>query len=276
MRVLYLVPAFVATILASAPAVVDEESLDHLAENEVHVFKRDLGSVTARDIELAKRDGVSLLEMYRHSVVKRDDGDHVTIWVHNSFEEGETVEELPAGLDSGAVEVAGDDASDTKLAKRQKTAIKNEWEGVLRGHECWWDKTIYHDDTGPTAPYTGGLNAVVSWGRNRKGGWWVRSTRDRDLIVAGSNSGANMRFHARSESNLASNIAAHIGAQDVGTIVERARNRYQRNTGGGMRVRANGWAFCALEGTGCYKTYCAPTFGQQWIQWWISRYNSNI
>jgi hypothetical protein len=117
-------------------------------------------------------------------VVKRDDGDHVTIWVHNSFEEGEPVEELPAGLDSSADELADDDAPDTKLAKRQKTAIKNEWDGVLRGHECWWDKTIYHDDTGPTAPYTGGLNAVVSWGRNRKGGWWVRSTRGRDLIVA--------------------------------------------------------------------------------------------
>lgn len=209
-------------------------------------------------------------------MVKRNNGDHVTIWVHNSFEEGGPEEEMSASLDSSADELSDKEAPDTSLVKRQKTAVKGSWSGPLRGHECWWDKTTYHDDTGPTAPYTGGLNAVVSWGRNRKGGWWVKSTTDRDLIVAGSNSGANMRFHARSEHNLASNVAAHIGAQDVGTIVERARNRYQRNVGGGMRVRANGWAYCAIEGWSCYKTFCGPNAGQQWIQWWISRYNSNI
>jgi hypothetical protein len=46
-----------ASTLASALPDTDESFLDHLDDGTVHVFKRDV-TISSRDIELAKRDGV--------------------------------------------------------------------------------------------------------------------------------------------------------------------------------------------------------------------------
>lgn len=60
MRFLTLLPAFLAPIMVSASPDI-ENNLDYLAEDEIHVYKRD-SVITARDIELAERDGVDLNE----------------------------------------------------------------------------------------------------------------------------------------------------------------------------------------------------------------------
>lgn len=54
-----LIPALLASILVAATPITDEGFLDHLAEGEMHVFKRD-STLTSRDVELAQRDGVDL------------------------------------------------------------------------------------------------------------------------------------------------------------------------------------------------------------------------
>lgn len=59
MRFTSLLPAFLASTLASASPDLEERFLEHLADGDVHVFKRD-AIITPRDIELAERDNIDL------------------------------------------------------------------------------------------------------------------------------------------------------------------------------------------------------------------------
>lgn len=58
MRLLSLIYAFLASSLVAASPEI-ETILESLAEDEIHIFKRD-SAVTARDIELAERHNIDL------------------------------------------------------------------------------------------------------------------------------------------------------------------------------------------------------------------------
>lgn len=114
-------------------------------------------------------------------MVKRDDGDHVIIWVDNNFNET-----LP------------DETEDEQgISKRQSVRLGKDSRffggaGAIsdwcRGH----DRT---DWTSSSAPYSGGVQAMYRWARAHRGGNWpVPSGSWRNLVVAGSNSGANALY----------------------------------------------------------------------------------
>lgn len=199
-------------------------------------------------------------------MIKRDDGDHVTIWLHNSYvEHGH--EESEADTDGSSVE----------LTKRQSYRITStgSWDGNRRNRECLLDRTTYTGDTGPNAPYTGGANAIIGWSNNCSGGWRVSTTSRRDLIVAGSNSGFNMRFTVAGTRSIDLSVTANIGCRDVGIITRNARDRFQRQRNG-WRVRARGQAQCEVVGTACFRGNCQPAFGSQYIDWWIDTYSGRV
>lgn len=192
-------------------------------------------------------------------MIKRDDGDHVTIWVANSYTEHEEEDA---------------DNSGVQLTKRQGYRIgQNQWNSNRRNSECF--STSYIGDTGPHAPFTGGAIAIANWGNsNCKGSWFLIRSRN-DLIVAGSNSGFNMRFTAELTSELGHGVVGYIGCRDVGTITRTARDRYEQNHGG-WRVRARGSTLCNVVGTACYKSQCQPSFGERKVNWWIDNYSGRI
>lgn len=195
-------------------------------------------------------------------MIKRDDGDHITIWVDNSFIEHDDEEDSET------------DDSSVDLTKRQSYRIgTNQWNSNRRNKECF--NTKYVGDTGPHAPFTGGANAIINWGNsNCKGSWFLIQQRN-NLIVAGSNSGFNLRFTAELTSSLGHGVVGYIGCRDVGSITHTARDRYQQNHGG-WRVRARGQTQCNVVGTACYKTQCQPSFGSRIVNWWIDNYDGRI
>ncbi|KAF5984973.1 hypothetical protein FCOIX_2316 [Fusarium coicis] len=264
MRFSCLLPALMASAEASALPDTDESFLDHLDDGTVHVFKRD-ATISSRDIELAKRDGVDPNQMYCHSMIKRDDGDHVTIWVDNSYDESE-----PSEPDI--------DDSDAWLAKRQKhRVVNNSWKTVGKSKWCRLSRATYVGNTGPGAPTTGGPNAVINWSKSCKGNWRVDNRSQRDLVVAGSNGGANMRFKFAGKRDIALNVDGRIGCKDVGILTETSRDRFQKQFSGKWRVSARGDVNCEAGSSACgSKGVCFPTAGSQTIYWWLDNYGGSV
>ncbi len=213
MRFTSLYPACVLLALASASPNDEDILLNDLVEDEIHVFKRD-ALITPRDVELAQRDGIDLDEskftfillvlirsnikptVYRHSVIKRDDGDHVTIWVAKSYNESSQEQDDP-----------DKDVLDPKLAARSKLKIGSAdvWSSTPVTSQCDMSRTSYIGYTGPNAPFTGGVDAIVRWGNNCGGWWWLGGHNVvQNLIVAGSASGFNVRFTVQGIRNIPS------------------------------------------------------------------------
>lgn len=201
--------------------------------------------------------------MYRHSIIKRDDGDHVTIWVANDYIEGEAVPES------------------AKAEKRQSLRVGSQGSWYPNSSDrsfCKWE--TYVGDTGPNAPFTGGANAIVNWANGRNGYWTFIHPEGpkphRNLVVAGSDRGFNMRFTVQQRASVKRGDIAFIGVGDVGHVTRTARNRFQRNLGG-MRVRARGeYGFCRLEGNGCLKNICVPLPGGLAVNWWIDNWDRPV
>ncbi|KAH6686917.1 hypothetical protein F5X68DRAFT_232241 [Plectosphaerella plurivora] len=80
-----MIPKFVLPALLAICSIVSALPATPTA-NTVELFKRD-DPVTERDFELADLHGVNLAESYKHAVIRRDNGDDLTIWVHLSFVE---------------------------------------------------------------------------------------------------------------------------------------------------------------------------------------------
>lgn len=83
--------------------------------------------------------------MFKHSVIKRDGEEDVTIWINHSFEEVPSVAESPH--------------------KRAVEVIDDRWLRLGLGHQerCNWH--TFRGNTGPTAPCTGGIKQIRDWVR---------------------------------------------------------------------------------------------------------------
>lgn len=176
--------------------------------------------------------------VWKHSVIKRSDGDDYTIWVHNSFKE-----------DTG-VNATDDSGIQKRLLKTVNKFIL--WRHPIgTGRSC--DFYTYNDDTGPNAPFTGGIQTMRDWaGRtwghweinypSRANGFWI------SLLIAGSNSGFNAVFQASPaqarRAHLDEKVGASIGSQEISLLARETNNRYARKIGNSWRARAWGHMWC--------------------------------
>ncbi|KAJ3535790.1 hypothetical protein NM208_g6988 [Fusarium decemcellulare] len=219
-----LLPSLLAALVAALPAP------DLSAEGEMELFKRD-GVLNARDLELAEIHGVNLTRMYKHAVIKRDDGDHFTVWVDKGFAPTEGPEEAPG------------------KAKRQTARLASG--ARFTGSTLLRDYCRNHDRkdlTSERSPTTGGVEAIYRWARDHDGyfhygpdtglGW-------RDLVVGGSNGGSNARYRAQFiESSV---TLLRIGSYDVRNDADWTRKR-ARVYNGKWRAASYGWETCDYAG----------------------------
>ncbi|KAL2204870.1 hypothetical protein CC79DRAFT_1370687 [Sarocladium strictum] len=236
--------------------------MNNLADGETHVFKRD-AEVPPHVIELAERDNIDLSQMYRHSMIKRDDGEHVTVWVHNSYDEEDDTD------------VADD--LEVHLAKRQSVRPNSSFDNRAGRNSCQMNNAAYTGDTGPGAPFTGGAAAIVNWSSGCRGRWFISgSAVNQDLLVAGSNSGGNMRFTIRVDENINAATWREFGCGDVGNLVRTSRERFQRVYNGRERVRARGTVPCNTVRTMCYKNLCQPVVGNVRVIWAMDNTSARV
>lgn len=171
--------------------------------------------------------------MFKHSLVRRTDGDDITVWVHNSYEEEaeEEEEEAPA------------------VKARQLPLSADMLNSNIHPDMC--SGSTFEDRTGNNSPFTGGVSTMRNWALSRRGGFGVLG-RDRyqfyqwytTLVTAGSNSGANAHFNV---------IPRHdhlyrpmrVGTYDIGDISRDSLTRFQRQTSNGWRMEARGRMPCA-------------------------------
>lgn len=165
--------------------------------------------------------------MYKHSLLKRDDGDHVTVWVDRRF-----------------IEHEDDEEDDESLAKRQTDIRLANGSGFK--NDIFSDRCHHHkrqDHTGPNGPTTGGVQAIYQWARAHSGGTFpvTTSTTWKNLIVAGSNGGTNALYRARTTGGSQGTL---IGTADVRNDADWTQNK-ARNFGGKWRASSKGGETCA-------------------------------
>jgi hypothetical protein len=172
------------------------------------------------------------LIVYKHSLIRREDGDHIIIWVDNRFvTEGE--------LDA----VHGAEKNEENLVERQSTRIGKEAE-----FEKWWisDWCRDHkrqDHTGPNGPYSGGVQAMYRWARAHGGGFFNVVGQDwQNLVIAGSNSGANALYRARSVRS----TTGRLGTMDLRNDADWTQNR-ARKFGSSWRASSKGGETCDIN-----------------------------
>ena len=239
---------------AMAAATVNANAIPAPVEpgmGEIVRFKRD-AILDTRDLEIAERHQVNLTEskrrdlafllfglaftyptqivVYKHSVIKRDDGDDVIVWVDNHFVDTEGPEEDPS------------------LDKRQiKVQLKGGLYWVQGGSSDRCRDPDRKDATGPRGATTGGIDAMCRWAEthsgyfrygNNFGGWGWRT-----IMIAGSNGGANARYRAQFITGQDSNQAMHIGTRDLYDDADWTRDRKQ-NYDGKWRAASYGWESC--------------------------------
>ncbi|TLS22384.1 uncharacterized protein PpBr36_10083 [Pyricularia pennisetigena] len=125
--------------------------------------------------------------------------------------------------------------------------------------------------TTATAAYTGGCQAIHNWAAKRLGKWAIgaKVQGDINLIVAGSNSGANCRFVIRNNNE----HTTFVGTADVRDLVRDSRLRFQvtysNKTGVGERMGAEGHMKCD-------KQYKNGTKFEQKVDWAILKYDGTV
>ena len=151
---------------------------------------------------------------------KRDDGDHIVVWVARSFTEDEP-----------------------SLAKRQ---------GARPGRESGFTNSPISDycrshkrqnHAGPNGPYSGGVQAMYRWARGHRGGRWDIDRNWENLVIAGSNKGANAVYKAR----VVDDTVASIGTMDVRNDADWTQNRAREFSGRGWRASSKGGETCGLN-----------------------------
>jgi hypothetical protein len=195
--------------------------------------------------------------VYRHSVFKRSDGDDVTIWVHNSFSERDPGRE---GETSAATEGS--------LQARGHRTVRPFINGFGDGNEC--GGSTFYSETKSNSPGTGGANDIMRWSQTVSGIFTLASDCCSDpervnLIIAGSNTGNNMRFSAGKDRRDRGKVA-YVGSKDIGDITRDAKDRFQRQLNGGWRLAARG-------GMRCNVGFLSP---QPWVNWVIDRTEERI
>ncbi|RFN49092.1 hypothetical protein FIE12Z_6733 [Fusarium flagelliforme] len=170
-----------------------------LPDEDLVLFKRD-DVLKARDLELANIHGVNLTEMYKHSMFKRDDGDHIIVWVARSFIETEDEPGLTKRQDA--------------RPGRESGFTNSPISDYCRDHKR-------QNHAGPNGPYSGGVQAMYRWARGHRGGRWDIDRNWENLVIAGSNNGANAVYKAR----VIDDTVASIGTMDVRNDADWTQNR---------------------------------------------------
>ena len=168
--------------------------------------------------------------MFKHSLVRRTDGDDVTIWVDNSYEEEEE--------------------EDAHVVKARQLPLEADMlnPGL---HPDMCSGTTFQDLTGSSSPFTGGVSTMRNWALSRRGAFAVMG-RDRwqfyqwysTLVTAGSNSGANAHFSIIPRIDHLSR-SMRVGTWDIGDISRDSLTRYQRKVGSSWRMESRGRMPCA-------------------------------
>ncbi|KAH7362249.1 hypothetical protein B0T11DRAFT_297706 [Plectosphaerella cucumerina] len=211
--------------------------------DNVELFKRD-DVLTDRDLELASLHGVDSMPSvtkrspaaFKHAVIRRDNGDDITIWVHRSF-----VEERDPSL-SGP------------LTERQVRP----WDKFRPSTYPWSPRlscTYYThvDKTNSTSPLADSAAYLATWAKNTNGmfaavsyttpqGVIVWDTWS-DFVVAGTNSGGNAVFSVGFPGSTRGQTAAVLTA-NIFDLVDHSHTHFKRKYGSTWRVEAEGKATC--------------------------------
>ncbi|KAI3576164.1 hypothetical protein IWW34DRAFT_880080 [Fusarium oxysporum f. sp. albedinis] len=226
-----------ATLINGSPILGHHEQRNaSIAHGNIvsHVLvKRDV-PLTARDIEEADQHGVDLNKMYKHSILKHSDGSDYSIWVHSSFN--------PNFL---ADEESGNDVPD--LGKRWDgfTGAYNRMPKQFKLDEdsntCSWSDWVKRTDK--HSAFAGGADAIIQWTRKNRGGWKLGpddAYYSSDILVGGSNTGANMRFSVRKSQGR----TVILGTKDVGGVTRDAFHKFRRKINGVWRMAGKGKMRC--------------------------------
>ncbi|CZR37941.1 uncharacterized protein FPRO_06868 [Fusarium proliferatum ET1] len=227
-----------ATLIDGLPTQDTHEQSNIATRNNTFVshvrVKRDV-PLTARDIEEADQHGVDLNKMYKHSILKHSNGSEYSIWVHNSFD--------PDVKDD---EKSADDVSD--LGKRSweeqayaKDRMPNRFE--FDDHTDTCAKSDFKKKTNNRSPFANGADALIDWTVKHKGGWRIGATDSyysTDILIGGTNMGANMRFSVRKEPGR----IVILGTKDVGDAVVGAYNKFKQDIKGVARMAGKGKMKC--------------------------------
>lgn len=142
--------------------------------------------------------------MYKHAHIKREDGDHINIWVHRSF-------------------VEDDEEEEQGLAKRQQKVRLGYNVNFDAGRDS--DRCNDHSrdvKTNQGSPFTGGVGAMFQWAHERNGAFFVGPGGAwQPLVVAGSNSGANAVHRVQAVSG---GDSFYVGTKDVRNDADWTRN----------------------------------------------------
>lgn len=178
--------------------------------------------------------------MYKHSVIKRDDGDHITIWV-----------------DSGFTTKTEEEKENDGLAKRQRARILDDTIFRNSGGIDWCREHSRTDTASSNGPTSGGVQAMYRWARDHDGYFSFgqssleeRQSNWKNFIIAGSNGGTNALYRARLRRQAPPNwYEKAVGSEDVGNDADFTQHR-QRLVNGKWYASSRGNELCGWPGEG--------------------------
>ncbi|KAG5789386.1 hypothetical protein H9Q69_011551 [Fusarium xylarioides] len=197
--------------------------------------RRDI-PLTARDIEEADQNGVDLNKMYKHSILKHSDGSDYSIWVHNSFDSDVKDDEKSAN-DTSALGKRSWGGIDASTNDRMPNGFK------FDDHSDTCGKSDWKKRTSKFSPFADGADAIVEWTFKNNGGWRLAPEEafySTDILIGGSNTGANMRFSVRKNAGR----VVILGTKDVRDITTEASHRFKRMIRGVWRMAGKGKMGC--------------------------------
>lgn len=182
------------------------------------------------------------MSVFKHSIIKRADGDDVTIWVHRNFTEGEPTPEQERGLQVGQPE---------KRAPAVHGVGKN-WKPIGPGEDghayCYEKPLRLLDITSGVSPPVSSVKELAIWGRHHSGlfafgewkPWVDNQNKWVNLVVAGKAKGTHARFAAKwNQFGL-----IMLGPGDVSSAVDAVVSRFAIKYGSTSRVAAHGTFSC--------------------------------
>ncbi|KAF4341969.1 hypothetical protein FBEOM_4135 [Fusarium beomiforme] len=224
-----------AVVASGSPAPGSKkDAMNLIGGDEIveHVrLKRDV-LLHAQDIYEAEKYRVNPREMYKHSILRRSNGDHVSIWVHKSFN-GSFFDN-----DKQTNHIAGLTRRDLGIdVVNQHTELFEPGENKKK---CRKPTIKRLTDSG--SPTTDRALAILRWTNMNLGAFHLSAGccfHATDLLVAGSNHGTNMRFTVRKESG-----GMFLGSEDIAKIAKRVVDKHSKQIGGAWRVAAEGKMNC--------------------------------
>ncbi|KLU83004.1 hypothetical protein MAPG_02071 [Magnaporthiopsis poae ATCC 64411] len=154
------------------------------------------------------------------------------------------------------------------LREKAKEKAKQKFERGSCGASTFTNKTTI------AAPFTGGCLAIRNWARRNPGKWVFSPAKvqgEINLIVAGSNSGANCRFAIRNSSG----HRTFIANVDVHELITDAHRRFTVRYGSG-NDKTRGHRVAAEGNMKCDKQYKNGTKFEQNVNWAILKFDGQV